>query len=177
MLHQPPSSASAALPWHCPPCFGTREKVILLNSHGNHLLQIWFTFCKWHKCPSWSPSGVNWCSSIDSRVAAPFPARQGHYSKPAGGKQVGFHVATHKDRIWVTAFDSPSPMHISSNNLIQICFMSAGKPPPRFSFGLDNSHKNPLDFNYGVFHMSSTLRPYVLVSAYSVLSKKHFCTW
>lgn len=49
--------------------------------------------------------------------------------------------------------------------------MSAGKPAPRFSFVLDNSHKHPLDFNYEVFHMSSTLRPYVLVRAYSVLSK------
>lgn len=81
-------------------------------------------------------------------------------------------MATHKDRTWVTAFDSPSPMHIFFNNPIQICFMSAGKPAPRFSFALGNSHKNPLDFNYGVFHMSSMLRPYVLVSAYSVLSKK-----
>lgn len=71
----------------------------------------------------------------------------------------------------MTAFDSPSPMQISFNNPIQICSMSAGKPAPRFSFALDNSHKHPLDFNYEVFHMSSTLRPYVLVRAYSVLSK------
>ena len=55
--------------------------------------------------------------------------------------------------------------------------MSAGKPAPRFAFVLDNSRKNPLDFNYVVFHMSSTLRPYVLVSVYNVLKKTHFCTW
>lgn len=76
----------------------------------------------------------------------------------------------------MTAYDSPSPMHTSLNNLTQLCFMSAGKPVLRFAFVLNNSHKNPLDFNYVVLRMSSMLRPYVLVNVYSVLKKTLFCT-
>lgn len=109
---------------------------------------------------------------MDSSVAASFPARRGHYSKPAREKQVGFHMATHKDGIWVTVFESLSPTRITFSNTIQISFMSARQPAPRFSFVLDNSHKNPFDFSYGVFHMSSTLRPCVLLSAYSVSQQK-----